>query len=90
MFEDVPHRPHPSFFAFGKSLGFFTSAVVFFSSVFVDIPFFVATLNGHPRDFVVPRLLTPHRQMEIHLQVLAHANKTFFVFRSYQRLHQVL
>ena len=42
-------------------------------SVFVDFPFFVATLNGHSRDLVVPRLLTPHRQMEVHVQVLAHA-----------------
>ena len=30
-----------------------------FHSVFVDFPFFVATLNGHSRDLVVPRPLTP-------------------------------
>ena len=44
-----------------------------FLSVFVDFPFFVATLNGYSRDTAVPRLLTPHRHMEVHVQVLAHA-----------------
>ena len=62
MFEDVPgsfcgtassssESVGLCFFAFGKSLGFFTSAVVFFPSVFVDFLFFVATLNGYSRDF---------------------------------------
>ena len=37
---------------------------------------------------MVPQLLTPHRQMETHVQVLAHAIWTFFVFRSYQDPHQ--
>ena len=60
-----------------------------FLSVFVDFHFFVATLNCHSRDLVVARLLTPHRQMEVHVQVLAHATETFVVFRSYQGSHQV-
>ena len=41
-----------------------------FPSVYVDFRFFVATLNGLSRGFVVPRLLTPHRQMEVHVQGL--------------------
>ena len=45
-----------------KSFGFFTSTVVFFP-FFVDLFFFVATLNGHSRDFVVPQLLTYHRYL---------------------------
>ena len=45
------------FLAFGKSLGFFTSAMVFF-------PFCVCGLCSCCRDTVVPRLLTPHPHVE--------------------------
>ena len=56
------------FFAFGKSRGFFASAV--------------ATL--------VPQLLTDHRYLSLHVQVLVLAIWIFVVFWSYQSLHQVL
>ena len=52
-----------------------------FPSVFVDFHFFVATLNGHSRDFVVPQLLTHHRYMSVHVQVLVLAIWIFVVFR---------
>ena len=61
-----------------------------FPSVFVDFLFLVATFNGHSRDFVVPHLLTHHRYISAHVQVLVLAIWIFVVFRSYQRLHQVL
>ena len=51
------------FLAFGKSLGYFISAMVFFfvfvNPVSVD-SLSAVTLNGHSRDFVVPRLLNLH------------------------------
>ena len=71
--------PLPSWF-------FFPSVSVDF--VPVDFLFSVAFLNGHSRDSVVPRLLTPHphlersetgsagtagKHVEIHVEVLAHA-----------------
>ena len=57
------------FLAFGKSLGFFTSAMVLFLFCFCGLSscrffFSVATLTGHLRDSVVPRLLTPHPHLE--------------------------
>ena len=48
-------------FPFGKSRGFFTSAVFSFPLCLCDFLFLVATLNGHSRDFVVPQLLTHDR-----------------------------
>ena len=53
-----------------------------FPSVFVDFLFIVATLNGHSRDFVVPQLLTHHRYIQVHVQVLVLAIWIFVVFRS--------
>ena len=75
------------FFAFGKSLGFFTSAVVVFPFCLLGLSFLGGDLEQSLTR--VPRLLTPHRQMEVHVQVLAHAIYTFVVFRSYQDPHQV-
>ena len=51
-----------------------------FPSVFVDFLFIVATLNGHSRDFVVPQLLTHHRYIQVHVQVLVLAIWIFVVF----------
>ena len=61
-----------------------------FPFFFVDFLFLVATLNGHSRDFVFPQLLTHHRFMSVHVQVLVLAIWIFVVFRGYQSLHQVL
>ena len=61
-----------------------------FSSVFVDFRFLMATLNGHSRDFVVPQLLTHHRYILVHVQVLVLPIWIFVVFRGYPSLHQVL
>ena len=57
------------FLAFDKSLGFFTSATVFFPFCFCGLrscrlSFLCGTLNGDSRDSVVPRLLTPHSHLE--------------------------
>ena len=57
-----------------------------FLCVFVDFPSFMATFNSHSRDLVVPWLLTPHRQMEVHVQVLVLVIWIFVVFQSYQSL----
>ena len=103
MFEDVPgsfcgtsssssESMGLCFFAFGKS-GVSSSLRPSFSfpSGFVDFLFLVATLNGHSRDLVVsPQLLTYHRYISVHVQVLVLAIWIFVVFRSYQSLHQVL
>ena len=61
------------FFVLVKSLGLFASAEIVSPFASVDFLFLVANLNGHSRDFVVPRLLTPHRCISVHVQVLAHA-----------------
>ena len=52
-----------------------------FPSVFVDFLFIVETLNGHSRDFVFPQLLTHHRYIQVHVQVLVLAIWIFVVFR---------
>ena len=82
MFEEVPgsfcgtsssssESMGLCFFAFGKSLGFFTSAVAFFPFCLCGLSFLCG--DGHSRDLVVPRLLNSHRQMEVHEQALTHA-----------------
>ena len=72
MFEDVPSSFCGTSSSSSESMGlcFFASVAnhaasslrLWFSFylVFVEFLFFVATLNGHSRDFVVPQLLTHH------------------------------
>ena len=59
------------FFAFGKLLGFFTSAVVFFPFCLCGLSYLGGDLERSLTRLCGPRL-TPHRQMEVHVQVLAH------------------
>ena len=101
MFEDVPGSfcgPSSSssesmglcFFAFGKSRGFFTSAVFFFPFCHCGLSFPCGDLELSLSRLCGSTAADTHHYFSAHVQVLVLAIWIFVVFRSYQSLHQVL